>query len=74
MIDGLRLERTWNGQVEEESVNVGLRREDALCRSQWIVNTILIATKFMCIWSHSLYVYLVTLTLCVSGHTHFMCI
>ena len=24
-------------EVEEESVKVGLRREDALCRSQWIV-------------------------------------
>ena len=24
-------------QVEEESVNVGLRREDELCRSKWSV-------------------------------------
>ena len=24
--------RTWKKQVEEESVKVGLRREDALCR------------------------------------------
>ena len=24
-------------QVEEESVNVGLRREDAFCRSKWSV-------------------------------------
>ena len=27
-----RLKRTWERQVEEESVTVGLRREDALCR------------------------------------------
>ena len=26
-----RLKRTWKNQVEEESVKVGLRREDALC-------------------------------------------
>ena len=26
-----RPKRTWKKQVEEESVNVGLRREDALC-------------------------------------------
>ena len=27
----------WKKQVEEESVKVGLRREDALCRSKWSV-------------------------------------
>ena len=27
-----RLKRTWNKQVMEESVKVGSRREDALCR------------------------------------------
>ena len=27
-----RPKRTWKKQVEEKSVNVGLRREDALCR------------------------------------------
>ena len=32
-----RLKRTWRKQVEEESVKVGLRREDALCRSKWSV-------------------------------------
>ena len=32
-----RLKRTWKRQVEEESVKVGLRREDVLCRSQWSV-------------------------------------
>ena len=29
--------RTWKKQVEEESMKVGLRREDALCRSKWSV-------------------------------------
>ena len=29
--------RTWKKQVEEESVKIGLRREDALCRSKWSV-------------------------------------
>ena len=29
-----RPKRTWKKQVEEESVKVGLRREDALCRSK----------------------------------------
>ena len=29
-----RLKRTWKKQVEEESVKIGLRREDALCRSK----------------------------------------
>ena len=28
---------TWKTLVEEESVKVGLRREDALCRSWWSV-------------------------------------
>ena len=32
-----RPKRTWKRQVEEESVKVGLRREDALCRSKWSV-------------------------------------
>ena len=27
----------WKKQVEEESTKVGLRREDALCRSKWSV-------------------------------------
>ena len=30
-----RLKRTWKKQVEEECVRVGLRKEDALCRSKW---------------------------------------
>ena len=32
-----RLQRTWKKQVEEESVKVGLRMEDAFCRLMWIV-------------------------------------
>ena len=40
-VEGLRkkerLKRTWQKQVEEESVKVGLRREDTLCRSMWNV-------------------------------------
>ena len=30
------LKKTWKKQVEEESVMVGLRREDELCRLMWI--------------------------------------
>ena len=29
-----RLKRTWKKQVEEESVKIGLRREDTFCRSK----------------------------------------
>ena len=32
-----RPKRTWKRQVEEESVKVGLRMEDVLCRSKWSV-------------------------------------
>ena len=32
-----RPKKTWKKQVEEESVKVGLRREDALCCSKWSV-------------------------------------
>ena len=32
-----RPNRTWKKQVEEESVKVGLRREDVLYRSKWSV-------------------------------------
>ena len=39
-----RPRRTWKRQVEEESVKVGLRREDALCRSNWSVGINPIAT------------------------------
>ena len=34
---------TLKGQVEEESVKVGFRMEDALCRSKWSVRVIQIA-------------------------------
>ena len=38
-VDGQRkkvtLKRTWKKQVEEEPVKIGLRREDAFCRSKW---------------------------------------
>ena len=30
-----KMKRTWKKQVEEQSVKVGLRREDAVCRSKW---------------------------------------
>ena len=32
-----RPKRTWKKLAQEESVKIGLRREDALCRSKWIV-------------------------------------
>ena len=40
-----RPKRTWRKQVEEESVKVGLRREDTLCRSRWSVGINQIATR-----------------------------
>ena len=40
-----RLKRTWKRQVEEESMKFGLRSEDALCRSKWIVGVNVIATR-----------------------------
>ena len=40
-----RPERTWKKQVEEESVKVGLRRADALCRSKWSVGVNWIAAE-----------------------------
>ena len=33
-----RRARKWTRKVEEESVKIGLRREDALCRSKWSVS------------------------------------
>ena len=46
-VDGQRKKwrprRTWKMKVEEEHVKVGLRREDAICRSNWIVGVIQIA-------------------------------
>ena len=33
-----RLRWTWKKLVEEESIKFGLIRDDALCRSKWIVD------------------------------------
>ena len=41
----MRLKRTWKKQVEEESVKVGLRREDALCLSKWIIGVNMIGIR-----------------------------
>ena len=38
-----RPNKTWRMQVEEESVKVGLRREDTVCRSKWSVGVLQIA-------------------------------
>ena len=46
--------RTWKKQVEEEGVKVGLRREDALCRSKWSVGVDQIAAGLRRIWPPSL--------------------
>ena len=32
-----RPKRSWKREIDEESVKVGLRRNDALCRSKWSV-------------------------------------
>ena len=40
-----RLKRTWKRQDEEECVKVGLRGEDALCRSKWSVGINQIAAE-----------------------------
>ena len=39
--------RTWNKQVEGESMKVDLRRSGALGQSNWIVGVNLIATRLM---------------------------
>ena len=49
-----RPKRTCMMQPEEESVNVGLRREDVLCRSKWSVGVNQIAVGLRCIWPPSL--------------------
>ena len=55
-VEGQRKKERPNGtlkkQVEEESVNVGVRREDALCRSQWSVGVNQIAAGLF--WPSSL--------------------
>ena len=40
---------TWTRQVEEDSVKVGLRREDALCRSKWSVGVNKMSSGLRCI-------------------------
>ena len=40
-----RPKRTWKKQVEEESMKVGLSREDVHCRSKWIVGIHQIANE-----------------------------
>ena len=49
-----RPKRTWKKQVEGESVKVGLRREDGLCRSKWSVGVNQIAAGLRRIWQPSL--------------------
>ena len=49
-----RLKRRWKRQVEEESAKVGLRREDALCRSKWSFDIIHIAAGLRSKWPPSL--------------------
>ena len=46
--------KTWKKQVQEESVKVGLIREDILCQSKWNVGVIQIAAGLRRIWSPSL--------------------
>ena len=45
---------TWKKQVDEESMMVGLRREDALCRSKWSVGVSKISAVLRRIWQPSL--------------------
>ena len=35
-----RRKRAWKKQAEDESSQFGLRRDDALCQSKWIVDVI----------------------------------
>ena len=53
-VEGQRKKRmlywTWKKQIEEESMKVGLRRKDALCRSMWSVGVNLIAAGLRWIW------------------------
>ena len=51
-----RPKRTWKKQVEEESVKIGMRREDVLYRSLWSVGVNQIAVGLRWIWSPSLVV------------------
>ena len=46
--------RKLKNQVEEESVNVGLQKKDAICHSKWSVGVNKIAAVLRWIWPHSL--------------------
>ena len=48
-----RLKRAWKKQVEEDSVKIGLRMKDALCRSKWNVGVNHIAAGWRRIWQPS---------------------
>ena len=37
--------KTWKKQVENKNMKIGLNKEDAVCRSKWIVGVNLIATR-----------------------------
>ena len=39
------LKMTWNKQVEEEGMKVGLRRENTCCRSKWVAGISMIGNK-----------------------------
>ena len=45
-----RPKRKWEKQVDEESLKIGLRRKDALCRSRWSVGVDQIAAGLRSIW------------------------
>ena len=49
-----RLKRTWKRWVGEESMKVGLRMKDALCRSKWSVGVNKVAAGLRWIWPNSL--------------------
>ena len=73
-----RLKRIWKRQVEDESVMVGFRREDALCRSEWSVGVNTIAAGLRSIWppSHlgdttlNMVLKMVSLSLYIAGCIH----
>ena len=45
-----RKNKTWIKQTEQESMKIGLSREDVFCRSKWIVGVNPVVTRFRCIW------------------------
>ena len=50
----MKLNRTLKNLLVEESVMVGLRMEDAICRSKWSLGVNLIAAWLRRIWPPSL--------------------